>query len=189
MTWQKTELGFESEEWVVGPRPTDELLAMAYCAMVADGSIRKVFSQAEPDIKWFLGWMTEQESVIIGAYRRNPASDAITLCGMGFINSIQRLAGLTKAEVGFAFWNPMAPGIFMKAELVRRMLDYAFEVAKLDSLTGITPERNPGAVTLIRRVGMRLFGPVPRYCSWHGEACGAWVSQMDAASWINRDKG
>jgi RimJ/RimL family protein N-acetyltransferase len=162
------------------------MLAMAYCAMIADGSIRQVFHQAEPDIKWFLSWMTEQESVIIGAYRKQLESDAVTLCGMGFINSIQRLAGLTKAEVGFSFWSPMAPMIFMKAELVRRMLDYAFEFSGLDSLTGLTPERNPGAVAMIRRVGMRVFGPVPRYCSWHGEACGAYISQMDAESWLNR---
>lgn len=179
-----TDIGAESDDWIVGPRPTEDMLAAAYLAMKEDGTLRSVIHQAEPDLRWWLDSFCGKDSLVIGAYRR--IGDSAALRGMGFVNQIIAYPGLTKAEVGFAFWGENQPSIFAKSEIMKAMLDLVFERTSIDSLLGLTPDRNPGAVALIRRIGMRVFGPIPNYCVWHGEPCGAYVSQMDKQTWLNR---
>lgn len=187
MKWTATDLGLESDGWIVGPRPTEDMLAAAYLAMRQDGSINLISHQSPASLQWFLTWLMDPGCIVLGAYE-HPTPDVTRLVGMGFINDIQRLNGLTKAEVGFAFWGERQPGIFMKAELIRAMVDIVFTKTDIESLLGLTPERNPGAAALIRRVGMKQFGPVPDYVAWHGEPCGAFISQASKVDWLNRRK-
>jgi RimJ/RimL family protein N-acetyltransferase len=182
--WVRTPEGFERDGIVVGPPLNEDALAYAYLAMKRGGQLDQVFSQSSADLRFFLDWLLNPKTVLIGAWKR-PMPDVVQIVGMGFVNHEHEIPGLKKAEVGFAFLPEPKLSIFTKTDIVKRFIDYTFERTEIESMFGLTPDRNPGAVRLIERTGMRLFGPIPKYCGWHGEACGAWVSQVDKEYWKN----
>ncbi len=184
--WRKTDLGYEKGELLVGPPPNEESLAYSYLALKRSGEFDNVFHQSHMPLKEYLAWLTEPNITTIGLWLR-PTSDVVKLAGFAFFNQAYQIEGLNKAEVGFAFWDePLS--VFTKVQVIQRYMDYLFVHSDTDAIFGLTPERNDGAVALIRRAGMRLYGPIPMYCGWHGEACGAWISQMDRASWMNNPR-
>jgi hypothetical protein len=170
--------------YVVESPPTPEEMAGLYLDMSTSGQLRKVFHQAEPDLRWFLDWVCAPDSIVIGAWRTEPKR---TFLGCGFLNNLHQMNSLVKGDVGFAFMDSTAPlSLFAKAHLVGAMIDWVFQNTRLESVCGLTPEPNGGAVGLVKRVGLRLFGPIPNYTVYNGKPCAAYISQMDAATWMNR---
>lgn len=184
--WKITELGYENDSLLVGPPPNEDALAYAYLKMKEHGVLDTVFHQSKADLRFFLDWLLNPQTMIIGAWER-PTPDVVRLVGMSFFNQAHQIEGLNKAEVGFAFWGEPVLSIFTKAQIIRRYMDYLFTRTKTDSIFGLTPEPNAAAVALIRRAGMRVYGPIPMYCGWHGRPVSATISQMDAQTWLNGD--
>ena len=183
--WTKEDGAIRSGEWLVGPRPTEDMLAAAYLTMRENGTMDLVCHQSKPDLRWWLNWLLGDDCYTPGIYRCD--GDRIEMVGTGFFNNVQTLDGLTKAESGFAFIEPERPGVFVKIELVRALVRCVFEFTPIESLLGLTPERNPGAAVMMKRAGLRQFGPIPNYCTWHGAPCGAYISQTDKQTWFNRE--
>lgn len=175
-------------EWVVQAGLSASQAAAFYLDMELSGALPLVFYESEPDIRWFLDWMAEPDTYTMSAWRVHPDPDAAVLAGVGFVNHYRNMGSLIKAEVGFAFTSKMgaSTSIFQKIQLVRGMITGVFTMTDVDAIHGVTPERNEAAVALIRRVGMRLFGPVPNYTVWNGRPCGVYLSEADKETWFNK---
>ena len=181
--WSQSEDGLENGRYIVGPPPSQDVLASTYLSWKACGHLDKVFYQGVPSVREFLEWHTNAGTVVIGCWERR-TSDVVDFTGMGWINASERMPGLAKAEVGFCFNRNVS--IFSQAALIRAMITGIFLVSDYESLFGTTPEVNQAAVALVKRTGMRIFGPVPMFASWHGEPCGVFISQADKKTWMNR---
>lgn len=185
MTWTEDELGFRSGEYIVGPRPNDQSLSLAYISMERGGVLEKVFHQCEPSLRWFLDWLNEPGVEVPGIWRC-PAPDLAQLVGLGFVNQRQNLPGLVKAEIGFTFLPDFPLNFFTKVQLIQGVLDYTLTRTGITSLFGTIPEPNKGSYYLASRVGMRTVGIAPEFASWKGRSCDVWIMQMDRQTWINQ---
>lgn len=175
-------------EWVIQAGLSASQAAAFYLDMELSGTLPLVFYESSPDIRWFLDWMAEPNTYTMSAWRVRPDPDVPFLAGVGFVNRYRNMGSLVKAEVGFAFTNRMGAdtSIFQKIQLVRGMITGVFTMTDVDAIHGVTPDRNEAAVALIRRVGMRLFGPVPNYTTWNGQPCGVYLSEADKETWFNK---
>lgn len=187
MRWHRTELGLKNDDsWLVGPPPSLDVLCYTYLRLKRDGQLPVVFYQGEPpDVRRFMDWYSQSEGravIVVGGWDVS-AEEEPRFLGMGFVNAMEKCEGLTKAEVGFAFFKDVS--IFQQISLMRAMISHLFITYPIDTILGTTPERNAGAVAMIRRLGMRLFGPMPNYACWHGQPCGVWLSQTDREHWFN----
>jgi hypothetical protein len=185
--WVRCGLGLTNELGeVVGPPVSPDSLAWLYLRSRQDGTLPMVFYQNAPDVRQFIDWYVRGagKEVIcstIGAWAATGE-----LLGMGFVNAVERSDNLVKCEVGFLFTKDVS--IFRQIDYMRTMVSFIFLNSDVTAVLGTTPERNPGAVAMIRRLGLRLFGPIPNYATWNNEPCGVWLSQTDKAHWFNQSQ-
>jgi hypothetical protein len=117
---------------------------------------------------------------LLGCWRG--AGDSREFLGVAFINNMIDIGGFRKAEAGFSF-SPEV-GAFTQVRLVKGCVTYALSFL-CESLFGTTPENNRGAVSIVKRSGMKVFGPVPDFCKWHdGVVAGAYISQASKSWWF-----
>lgn len=184
MQWVETSRGFENDHWIVGPRPSDNELALLYLMLQATGEFGRVFSP-EFTVKKWLEWATDPCTHMIGVWSKAGAG-ADVLCAIGFSNVSYRMGDKTIAEVGFAT-SPAMPmqSVFVKCALIKKILDFAFARTKVDSIVGWIPVANMAAVAFSRRIGISLFGPVRYTALWQNVACPSYICQIDKETWLN----
>lgn len=176
--FRKTERWLESDSFVVGPPLTDDLLAFSYLRMKESDVLAKLFYQGVPDIMWFLRELSNM--VTVGCYRRifDVDGEHPQLVGFGFISKAEPMEkGYTKAEVNFAFL-PGLTNAFEKVSLGVAMLRFVFNEYGYDALFGTTPAKNPAAVKYAKLLGFTIHGPVKDSCTWQGELCPVFISQL-----------
>lgn len=170
---------------------TEELLAAAYLLLQRDGLLDTVWYNGAPGLSDFLRWHRDKDKLYLGAFVR-PTLDAgdseLHLAGLGWLWSIQGPPGGRKAEVGFAYLKEHH-GTRIPEELTRQMIQYCFDDLEMDALYGTTPEPNKLAIRFSKRLGFSQVGPLPAYCTWHGQPCGAIISYMSRAQWEQQGKG
>ena len=165
----------------------EELLAVAYLRMQAEGLLQQMFWQAAPSLREFLDWCHSPGTIVIGAFIeiQRPTLDAapeVELAGLGWVHSVRVRNGARYADAGEVFWRKFqAMGCTL--EMGRLMLDFAFQEVKVDALYGITPEKNIPAVRFMKHCGFQAFGPIPGLCCWNGQECGGYMSVLTRAAW------
>ena len=160
---------------VVGPRPSDEVLAYSYLEWKREGTLHTVWMSDPPEIREYLEWLNKRD--LFGCWRLNTDVGVADFLGMGFVANTERMGKRSKAEIGFIFHAKKAT-LFEKIAMGRMLVEHVFVTGGYDAIFGTTPERNPAAVAYAKRLGFAMHGPIKDFCAWDGELCGVWISQM-----------
>lgn len=166
---------------MAAPRPSDVALAAAYMRLSMENLLEPLFYDGPPpSLSWFLQTFLDPERPVIGFYRRSD-SGGWSLEGFAWWNTIETMGEgrFRKAECGIGFFRRVVDTLAYG----RLGVEWAFDQLKVDALFGTTPEKNPAAVRYIKRLGFVLFGPLPSFCSYHGELCAAWISALTRGGW------
>jgi len=136
-----------------------------------------VFSEGETSLRWFLE--TYRDMHVVAGF------DGKNLTGLGWLNKVLDMgpAG-RKGDCGMAFFPEVSP--WKKLKLGALFIDYAFEELGLVGLFGTTPEPNRRAVRYSKKLGFKLFGPIPALSAWEGKLCGAYISSMTRQEWLQK---
>jgi hypothetical protein len=181
MRWTLTELGLKDNNgWLVGPPPPQDVLVWLYLKSKQDGTLPKVFYQGVPDARQFIDWYSQREGkevIVLGAWHGDGS-----LAGIGFVNGVERIPNLVKAETGFLFCREVS--VFTQIDLMRAMISLLFLKTDIDCILGTTPTPNHAACAMVKRLGLRTF-EMPMYATWDGEPCSALLSQTDKKTWFN----
>lgn len=148
--------------------------------MVSSGRADKVFYANIHDLDYALQWAKDCHN-IWGAFSGDK------LIGMGFTQDPAEFGSVLdnpnnvyRAELGFGFMSNCT--IFEALEAGRMMLDAAFAEGFTD-LFGTTPEHNLPALAYARRLGLKLYGPVPNFCHYLGLKSGIYTSHISREEW------
>lgn len=167
----------------------DELLACAYLRMRQEGLLSVVYYLGDPTLREFLDWHRNPRNIYLGAFHTpifaSGEEGAVQLAGIGWLNSITDLGSHRKAEVGMIYFREFW-GNGLPMEWTEMMLDFAFQEAGIGVVYGCTPTQNPLARRFAKALGMREFGPVPKYCAWRGQPSDAWFFSLTKEEWYGR---
>jgi len=148
-----------------------------YLGMVTAGRADKVFYANQHDLQYALTW-AKQCNHFWGAFSGD------NLIGVGFVENEQffksDLGELYRAELGFGFMPNCT--VFEALEAGRKMLDASFAEGYTD-LFGTTPEHNLPALAYAKRLGLKLYGPVPNFCHYLGLKSGVYTSHISREEW------
>lgn len=149
-----------------------------YLRLVEDGLAQRVWYQGDYSLHWLLEWTADPQNGTI-IFLRNHDGVA-SLVGAGWVTNKTPLGdtGKNKAEIGFAFFKDTP--IFEAIRFGRLALKYIADVFDVDYFFGTTPEDNKPALAYARRLGLKLVGPVPNFCSYLGEVKGVFFSSISA---------
>ena len=150
--------------------------------MVRAGRASQVFYSFPHDLKFALDWSI-RTAIFYGAFRDDE------LFGAGWVDSplvIGTEPTLTKAELGFGFMDNC--NVFEALQAGRLMLDYSFDVCKVDFLFGTTPLSNKAALVYARRLGLRMYEPVENFCTYQGKVDACVTSSISKERWNERRK-
>lgn len=153
---------------------TEQPIIELYCRLVQEGTAQKVWYQGNYSLHWLLGWTADPKNATILFIKDGK------LCGAGWVTERQALGdtGKYKAEIGFAFFRDTP--IFEALKFGRLALKYIADVYEVDYFFGTTPEENRHALAYAKRLGLKLVGPVPNFCSYLGEVKGVYFSYISA---------
>lgn len=170
---------------LVAPVRNESLLARAYLKFEAEGLLDIIWHEGRWSLREFLEWALAPNMVMLGAYNTEASlNQDLGLIGLGWVNSVVRYAGFSKAEVGFGFFRRPSP--FRKLAGVRLMLDSFFETYEVDYLFGMTPDQNPLAVRFARKAGFDAVATLPCYTAWEGSPANAVVLMLSRFAWESR---
>ncbi len=110
--------------------------------------------------------------------------DAITdICAIAMLTDI-RQTDLVKRALGnfLLFKNYWASAD--NTRIGALILDAWF--SELETIAGVTPEKNIRALRFIEHMGFEKLGVVPGFSSYRGETCGSVVTHMTRRAWLQR---
>lgn len=116
-------------------------------------------------------------------------NNLVDICGMTWLSDIVNCSEiLTKAVGSFLFFSSYQKPAYTDpfGELV---LDYWFEVLKIDTLVGLTPELNRLSSMFIKRHGMKEICRIPEYTTYDGKVCDGIVSWISKNEYLARRSG
>lgn len=170
----------------VMPQLSDDSLAQFYLDLKKQGLFRWVYYMKEPTLTEFLAFHRRTDLVYLGGMTSkildNGTMGEPELAGIGWLESIQRMPGLSKGQVGMAFLRKYQRDD-TALELARMFIDYAFDKVGVDVVLGTTPVRNRAAVLFSRKLRFREIGVGTRYVSFWGTACDAVLTEMTKDCW------
>lgn len=111
------------------------------------------------------------------------------ICGMAWLSDVTSCAGiLTKAIGSFLFFNDYQKPAYTDpfGEFV---LDYWFDVLKIDTLVGLTPEINRASSIFVKRHGMKEICRIPEYTTFEGKVCDGIVSWISKKEYVAKRSG
>lgn len=150
--------------------------------MLQSGRANQVFYTFPHDLKFALDWAMKT-AIFYGAFRGDE------LIGAGWVENpliIGVEPTLTKAELGFGFMDNC--NVFEALQAGRLMLDYSFDVCKVDFLFGTTPLSNRPAIVYAKRLGLRTYEPVENFCTYQGKIDACVTSSITKEQWNERRK-
>lgn len=172
---------------IVTPVVAEFLLAKAYITMVEEGTLDVVFYQSAISLRDFLeAYLTHGKRITLGCFRELP-DGRMEFCGMGWAHNAEKMASYVKSECGMVFFKKQSS----KRDNVafgKLMLQSFFTQHNVDVIFGTTPEPNKLALRYAQKLGFDLIGPIPNYCSWHGELAPGWVSHISKSQWEERNR-
>jgi len=150
------------------------LISSLYLNMTAEGRMDDVIYQGEHDIVYFLNWVKSLR-VFYGVFK-----DSV-IVGAGWVSVPYAMESpersYRKAEIGFGF--SAKATVFEALKAGRMMLDRTFDFYGIDFLYGTTPESNRLALGYAKRLGFKLYGPIPNSCVFRGKLEGTYTSYID----------
>jgi hypothetical protein len=155
------------------------LIGMWYMLSLPDGRADRVFYAAKHDLKYVLDW-ADQCDYIGGAFLDGQ------LIGIGFAENLMRYGETSRVEVGFGFLPNC--NIMQALQAGRKILSHFFETLDVENAFGTTPEKNREALAYIKRLGLKLYGPVPNFCTYLGAVSGVYTSHITREEWKQLNK-
>jgi|SRR5579872_1743823 len=167
----------------------DDVLAEFYLRMKDERLLHWLYYQTVPTLGEFLSSHRRTDLVYLAGYASKILDcSEPELCGMCWAESIQRLPGLSKAQVGMAYFREYQRDD-TALELARMSVDFAFDTVRLDVLLGTTPVKNRAACIFTERVGFQRIGIAPDYVSFWGERSAAVLSVLTKDHWGKIQRG
>ena len=170
----------------VKPNIGDDMIAVAYLRMKAEGLIPVIFYEGDPGLRWFLDWFHRTDTVCYGCFlspRVDTGENQTQLCGLLWVDTIITLAsGHKKANSGVMFFRDYQKGN-LPLQFGELVLDAVFSDLKIDVLWGTTPVPNRIAKLFTMRLGYKYLPPCPMFCSWEGKVCDAAVCYLTKQMW------
>lgn len=164
---------------------TDTLLAQAYLTYQKEGTLPVIFYLQVPTIKQFIdAHLQVGQRITLGCFRIDEETGTSTFVGLGWVSDSVKMGGHYKAEIGIGMFRCAGKDNLAFGKL---MLAAFFQQYAIDVLFGCTPEDNKLALRYARKLGFSLHGPIPQYCSWHGELTAGWISHMSKEEWQERN--
>lgn len=176
---------FRAGDLAVSKALTEDLIATAYLRLKAEGQIETVYYENIPLLSQHLRLMTAPDSILLGAFAdRSAKGKGVEFCGMAWVVNREEMGnGMSKAEVGFAFFRHIASPR-EKIELGKMMAQVLFDSFNVDVLIGTTPVDNKAARRYSKAIGFTLSGPIKNYISWEGALSDVIVSTLTKADWV-----
>ena len=154
------------------------LIGLWYLTMLGQGRANKVFYAANHDLAYVLDWASGLD-FIHGAFVDG------SLIGVGFVENLVTFetsdGPISRAEMGFGFMENC--NVFEALKAGRIIVSNAFSELNLDHAFGTTPELNKKALAYIKRLGFKLYGPIPDFCSYLGKYSGVYTSHISRKEW------
>lgn len=166
------------DEYVLTHTFNEKPIIELYLRLVEDGLAEKVWYQGGLSLHWLLSWTADpRNGTILFLHVKDGKA---SLVGAGWVTERTPLGdtGKHKAEIGFAFFKDTP--IFTAIRFGRLALKYIADVFDVDYFFGTTPEDNKQALAYAKRLGLKLVGPVPNFCSYLGDVKGVYFSSISA---------
>jgi RimJ/RimL family protein N-acetyltransferase len=167
-------------------RPDADLVAVSYLQMKVEGILGQVYYQSIPPLMEYMNWHLNPRNVWLACMACRTCDNAQPeLAGMGWINQITDTGLIRRGDVGMMFFRKFQQRSITR-EFTEQLIDYAFDVARLDVIHGMTPEPNRAALAFSRRMGFMQYGPIPLMCHYAGVPCAGVMSVMTKQDWNRR---
>lgn len=159
------------------------LIGLWYLTMLGCGRANKVFYAANHNLVYALDWASRCD-FLEGAFIGD------LFIGVGFAeNTITfdtKLGPITRSEMGFGFLPNC--NVFQALKAGRVIMQSCFDKLNVDHMFGTTPEPNKEALAYVRRLGLKMYGPVPNFCMYNGDYVGAYTSHISKDEWTKTKK-
>jgi RimJ/RimL family protein N-acetyltransferase len=181
---------FERGNFVLAPyspaagTDAEETLISVYFRIKKEGLESIVFHE-NPDMSLFqFAAFMSSPRTCLQIFAIKDERGIVDTCGIAWLADIQNCAGiLVKAVGSFCFWRTYQSAAYTDT-FGSMVLDYWFNVLKLDTLVGLTPSLNRPADVYAKRVGLLEVARIPAYTTYDGKVCDGIVHQMTRDKYV-----
>jgi len=148
--------------------PAEEVLAAAYIAAKADGTLSTFFPEGVPCLSDFLALSRDENRRNYACLVTRPDGRGLDVAGLGLLTIGHCGDMFTKADASILYQRKyQKPWFSIPAS--RAMLEVAFEeVPGLKAIFGTTPSPNRAAIYHAMRLGFERSAELPCYTIWRG---------------------
>jgi len=161
------------------PNPVDEVLAAAYIAAKADGTLLRFFPEGAPGLTEFLALSRDGNRRSYACLVSREGSPGLDVAGFGLLTVGQCGEMFTKADASILYQRRYQRAWFT-VPASREMLDLAFQdIPDLKAIFGTVPSANRAAIFHALRLGFQVSGELPYYTIWSGAPSAAVILSLE----------
>ncbi len=158
---------------------SDNLLLQLYMALKEQGLLPILFHE-NPDMSLseFIGFFNSPKN-LLQVFIELEGDDLKGVVGFAWVTDIVNCSGIMTRAIGSfcyfkEYWTPKYTDVFSNW-----VLDYWFNVLKIDTIMGMTPATNRLALSYIKRNGFKEVGRLPRFTTLNGEITDGIITSMN----------